>query len=189
MSDTPVEPSEKPEELGIETPPTSMMGILKRLGPGLIVAGSIVGSGELIATTKTGAEAGFWLLWLIVIGCVIKVFVQVEFGRYTISSGKTSLFGLNEVPGPAINYQLGGKNNRVNWIMWYWLLMTLASLAQLGGIVGGVGQALQISVPLTDQGRIYNDFTKVQTQLQVKETLIQQAYGKLIMISLTWKQG
>ena len=63
----------------IEEPPTSLFGILRRLGPGLIVAGSIVGSGELIATTKTGAEAGFWLLWLIIIGCVIKVFTQVEF--------------------------------------------------------------------------------------------------------------
>ena len=48
-----------------ETPPTAIGGMLRRLGHGLIVAGSIVGSGELIATTKTGAEAGFWLLWLI----------------------------------------------------------------------------------------------------------------------------
>lgn len=48
-----------------ENPPTNILGILGRLGPGLIIAGSIVGSGELIATTKTGAEAGFWLLWLI----------------------------------------------------------------------------------------------------------------------------
>ena len=69
---------------GIETPPNSIGGILWRLGPGLIVAGSIVGSGELILTTKTGAQAGFWLLWLIVIGCLIKVFVQVELGRKII---------------------------------------------------------------------------------------------------------
>ena len=64
-----------------EEPPTRLAGILRRLGPGLILAGGIVGSGELIATTKTGAEAGFWLLWLILIGCVIKVFVQIELGR------------------------------------------------------------------------------------------------------------
>ena len=75
---------------GIETPPTSMGGILMRLGPGLIVAGSIVGSGELIATTRTGAEAGFLLLWLIAIGCVIKVFAQVEFGRYSLVTGRTT---------------------------------------------------------------------------------------------------
>ena len=82
-----------------EAPPNTLFGILGRLGPGLIVAGSIVGSGELIATTKTGAEAGFWLLWLILIGCVIKVFAQVEMGRYSLVGGKTTMFGLNEVPG------------------------------------------------------------------------------------------
>ena len=119
------------------------------VGPGLIVAGSIVGSGELIATTKTGAEAGFGLLWLILLGCVIKVFAQIEFGRYAITSGKTTLQALDEVPGPRFR-------GRGNWLVWYWLIMWLASISQLGGIVGGVGQSLSISSPLTQQGRAYN---------------------------------
>lgn len=131
-------------------PPTKFTRILLSVGPGLIVAGSIVGSGELIATTKTGAEAGFSLLWLILIGCVIKVFAQIEFGRYAIISGKTTLVALDEVPGPRIK-------GRGNWLVWYWLLMWLASISQLGGIVGGVGQALSISTPITAQGRAYND--------------------------------
>ncbi|MBI1246760.1 transmembrane Mn(2+) transporter [bacterium] len=141
----------------------------------MIIAGSIVGSGELIATTKTGAEAGFALLWLIALGCVIKVFVQVEFGRYTITSGKTALDGLNELPGPAIRFRAWGQPYRVNWLMIYWLLMTLSSLAQLGGIVGGVGQALQISVPLTQQGRVFNEFAKAQADIQFQETIIRLA--------------
>ena len=72
-------------------PPTHPWRIVRSVGPGLIVAGSIVGSGELIATTKTGAEAGFSLLWLIILGCVVKVFAQIELGRYAIISGKTTL--------------------------------------------------------------------------------------------------
>ncbi|MCL5281906.1 MAG: hypothetical protein M1376_18585 [Planctomycetes bacterium] len=63
----------------------------------MIIAGSIVGSGELILTTKTGAEAGFWLLWLITIGCVIKVSTQIEFARHTITWGNTPLQALNAV--------------------------------------------------------------------------------------------
>ncbi|TWT30109.1 Divalent metal cation transporter MntH [Blastopirellula retiformator] len=160
--------------LRIETPPTSLGEILRRIGPGLIVAGSIVGSGELIATTKAGAEAGFWLLWLILIGCVIKVFVQVEFGRYTIYSGKTALHGMNEVPGPAISYRLVTPA-RVNWLMIYWFIMTAASIAQLGGIVGGVGQAMQMGLPLTEKGRYYNEFGDLQTRIRVTETLITRA--------------
>lgn len=123
----------------VESPPQTVRGILRRLGPGLIIAGSIVGSGELIATTKTGAQAGFWLLWLIVIGCVIKLFAQVEFGRYAISSGKTAMVAMNEVPGPRM---------RVNWLVGFWLIMFLFSLGQLGGILGGVGQALAMNLPI-----------------------------------------
>lgn len=149
------------EVITTEKPPTSILGIMRRLGPGLIVAGSIVGSGELIATTATGAAAGYWLLWLILIGCVIKVFVQVELGRYAIVNGKTTMSGMNEVPGPRIA--------GVNWLLWYYVLMFLASLAQLGGIVGGVGQALAISMPLTEAGRAFNEQVNDETEYRVAE--------------------
>lgn len=125
---------------GTEEPPQSFFGILKRLGPGLIIAGSIVGSGELIATTKTGAQAGITLLWLIIVGCVIKVFVQIELGRYTIGHGETTLAALDQVPGPRF---------RVGWIVWFWLAMMFIGVGQLGGIVGGVGQAAALAIPLT----------------------------------------
>ncbi len=85
-------------------------------------------------TTKTGAEAGISLLWLIIVGCLVKVFVQLEFGRYTISQGETTLSSLNRVPGPRI---LG-----INWVVLWWAVMMFATVGQLGGIVGGVGQSL-----------------------------------------------
>lgn len=161
---SPREDHPPPEErLPVEeaiAPPTTVSGILRRLGPGLIIAGSIVGSGELIATTKTGAEAGFWLLWLIIVGCVIKVFVQVELGRDAVVRGKTTMDALAEVPGP-------GLPGRGNWLVWYYFLMFAASVGQLGGIVGGVGQALAISVPLTAQGRAYNQYVELETKLAV----------------------
>ena len=75
---TPTTPDSTSVNSDIQEPPTSFGGIFRKLGPGLIIAASIVGSGELIATTKTGAQAGISLLWLIVVGCVIKVFVQIE---------------------------------------------------------------------------------------------------------------
>ena len=152
--------SDKPSKSDSSTldPPTTLLGILRNLGPGLIIAGSIVGSGELIATTATGATAGIWLLWLIIIGCVIKVFVQVEFGRVAISSGQTTMTALDTVPGPRIR-------RRGNWLIWYWFLMFMASIAQLGGIVGGVGQALSIGIPVTTYGREYNDFAVAETRL------------------------
>ncbi|MEM7235963.1 MAG: hypothetical protein AAF517_27595, partial [Planctomycetota bacterium] len=149
----------------IQPPPQSFRKMMLYLGPGLIIAGNIVGSGELIATTQTGAQAGFWLLWLIFIGCIIKVFTQVELGRFTIIRGKTTMAGLNEVPGPRI-----GK--RGNWLVWYWLAMFLVSLGQLGGIVGGVGQALSITIPLTENGKKYNEIVDARTDYLVKKSLV-----------------
>ena len=145
MSTTSLDPQQSATQASLRArdavePPRDALGILKRLGPGLIIAASIVGSGELIATTKTGAQAGIALLWLIIIGCVIKVFAQVEFGRYAISEGETTLAALDRVPGPRY---------RAGWLVWCWLAMAFCTIGQLGGIVGGVGQSLAITFPLS----------------------------------------
>ncbi|HEU4456259.1 MAG TPA: hypothetical protein VFR81_24550, partial [Longimicrobium sp.] len=146
------------DETQPQEPPRTLGATLAQLGPGMIIAGSIVGSGELIATTKVGAEAGFLLLWLIILGCVIKVFAQVEFGRYAITWGRTPLRALDEVPGPRL---------RVNWLIWYWAAMTLLIVSQQGGIVGGVGQALAIAQPLTDAGVEYGTLHDALTRARV----------------------
>src|SRR5688572_33470032 len=86
----------------VKPAPTDFVGILRQLGPGLIISAVIVGSGELIVTPKVGAENGFSLLWFIVFGCCIKVFVQVELGRFAISKGMTTLEGMNLMPGPRL---------------------------------------------------------------------------------------
>ena len=142
--------SEKEEAIDA---PTDWWGIMKRLGPGLIIAGSIVGSGELIATTKTGAQAGIALLWLIIVGCLIKVFVQIELGRYSISRGETTLDALNHVPGPRLKFLDTQGKKSPNWILWFWLIMSLCTIGQLGGIVGGVGQALALTLPINGDYR------------------------------------
>lgn len=124
---------------GAQEPPTTLGGIVLKLGPGLILVGNIVGSGELIATPRLSAEAGYYFLWLILFSCVIKVFFQIEIGRYAVSEGRTTLESLNELPGP---------RQGVNWLLWYWLAMMCASLVQSGGMCGGVAQALRIAAPI-----------------------------------------
>jgi Mn2+/Fe2+ NRAMP family transporter len=120
--------------------PTTLRASLRYLGPGMVVAAGLVGSGELIATTKAGAQAGIALLWVIIIGCVIKVFVQIELGRYTVSNNETTLSALNRVPGPRLG---------ANWLLWLWLIMMTTTYGLLAGILGGVGQALAMTLPIT----------------------------------------
>ena len=141
----------------VHEPPVHWLGILSHLGPGLIIAASIVGSGELIATTITGAKAGLSLLWLIILGCVIKVFAQIEIGRFTIASGTPTLSALNQVPGPRIP-------GRGNWLIWYWFFMWFCSIGQLGAIVGGVGQTLALVQPMTQQGREFQEIATLESQ-------------------------
>ncbi len=111
---------------------------IRQIGPGLILAASIVGTGELINTTSLGAKAGFSLLWLILLSCVIKVFVQVELGRYAITHGKTTLAAFDTLPGPRLG---------VSWLCWLWLLMMLTTQAQIAAMEGTVGQAAHMAFP------------------------------------------
>ena len=51
-SNSPASPDRRIQDDIIE-PPTGFLTVLKQIGPGLIIAANIVGSGELIMTTKT----------------------------------------------------------------------------------------------------------------------------------------
>ena len=113
----------------LRSPPRSLREMVAYLGPGLIISANIVGSGELIVTTQLGARAGFILLWFIVFSCLIKVFVQIELGRYAVSEGVTTLAALNRLPGPRV---------LVSWILWLWVAMYVGTLFQMSGMVGGM---------------------------------------------------
>ena len=74
------------------------------------------------------------MLWFIIFGCMVKVLLQVELGRYTILNGKTTLDAFDSVPGPRF---------KVSWLVWCWLLMFVATFVQLSGIVGGIAGVLR----------------------------------------------
>jgi len=126
----------RPEDV-IE-PPKTFFDTLKRIGPGMILAASIVGSGELIATTTLGAKVGYTAMWIIILSCLIKPIVQAELGRYVIATGETGLAGFNRVPGPRA---------KVNWIVWAWGAMTLMTMMQIGAMFGGVSQVMNLLIP------------------------------------------
>jgi Mn2+/Fe2+ NRAMP family transporter len=64
------------------------------------VAGSVIGAGELINTPQRAATYGFTILWAIVLSCLLKYWLQVEFGRFCIASRLTTIEALNTLPGP-----------------------------------------------------------------------------------------
>ena len=117
----------------IKAPPSGWRNIGRQLGPGLIISATVVGSGELIIAPKLGATVGFTLLWFIILGCGLKVFVQVELGRYAITRGLTTLEAMDTVPGPRLV---------VSWLTWLWLFMYVALVFQVAGMIGGLADIL-----------------------------------------------
>jgi Mn2+/Fe2+ NRAMP family transporter len=124
---------------GIKEPPSGWGESLKYLGPGLILSASIVGSGELIATTTLGATAGFAILWMVIFSTLVKVAVQIELARWTILTGEPALTGYNKVPP---------KIGPVGWVNALWFIMALSKVLQIGGIVGGTAIALSALFPI-----------------------------------------
>ncbi|MGC3946889.1 MAG: Nramp family divalent metal transporter [Chryseolinea sp.] len=123
----------------VKEPPHTFAGRLKFLGPGFILSASIVGSGELIATTTLGATAGFHAFWIIVVSCLAKVAVQLEFGKHTILTGRTAMQCFNSLPG----MRLG----RGHWSIWVILTLILLKIIQLGGMIGSTAIVLKLLVP------------------------------------------
>jgi manganese transport protein len=123
----------------IEEPPARFFASLRRIGPGMVLAASIVGSGELIATTTLGAQAGYTALWVVLLSCLVKPVIQAELGRYTIATGETGLEALNQIPGP--------RAARLNWLVWAWAVMVVGTQLQVGAMYGGVSQTMHLIIP------------------------------------------
>lgn len=123
----------------IEEPPRSFAGTMRRIGPGMLLTAAIVGTGELIATTRLGAEVGFVMLWAIIGSCLIKTVVQAVWGRYTIATGETGLSAMNHFPGP--------RMFNVNWVVWGWAAMTLLAITLIGAMYAGVAQVAARAIP------------------------------------------
>lgn len=120
-------------------PPTTFVGRVRRLGPGMILSAAVVGSGELILTTTLGARAGFVLLWLIIIATTVKVWVQMELARLSILSGKPAL---------ELYSHVGPTTRRGGWINYLWIGMDFTKMFQRGGIIGGTAAACSILLPI-----------------------------------------
>jgi manganese transport protein len=114
---------------------------LRFLGPGFILSASVVGSGELISTTALGAKVGFTTLWVILVSCLVKIVLQLEFGRQSIIRGETAMNLMNRLPGPRFGRQ------KVSWTAWSWFVLWMFKPLQLGGIIGGVAIILHIAFP------------------------------------------
>ncbi|MDJ1134592.1 Nramp family divalent metal transporter [Streptomyces iconiensis] len=65
----------------------------KMIGPGMVVAATGVGAGDLVATLIAGSKFGYTLLWAAVIGCIVKIALAEATGRWHLATGRTIFDG------------------------------------------------------------------------------------------------
>ncbi|MFE1951397.1 Nramp family divalent metal transporter, partial [Streptomyces sp. NPDC059524] len=65
----------------------------RHIGPGIVVAATGVGAGDLVATLIAGSNFGYTLLWAAVIGCVVKISLAEACGRWHLATGRTLFDG------------------------------------------------------------------------------------------------
>lgn len=143
------------------------------LGPSIIIAAAVVGTGELVIAPRLGATVGLSALWLILLGCVIKVFVQEEIGRHTILTGESTLEALNRVPG---------RIGPMSWAAWCWLPLLFAGTLSMGGVLAGAVQSLLL-LNASLQGWLLAGIITITTALVLlagRYGLIESASGLMV---------
>ena len=117
------------------SPPKTLRGKLKLIGPGIILAAAAIGSGELILTPRAGALFGLSIAWIILLSVVYKLFLTLGLARYTIATGEDIFVGFSHLPGPRF------------WFVWIMGVIYLVGAVGYSGISLACGSALYALFP------------------------------------------
>ena len=74
-------------------PPTRAREVLAILGPGLVLAATGVGVGDLVAAAVSGSRFGFALVWAVLAGAIVKFVLSEGLARWQLATGTTLLEG------------------------------------------------------------------------------------------------
>lgn len=64
-----------------------MKNIVKYIGPGIVVAATGIGAGDMIAATVGGSLYGYAILWAVVLGAILKYVLNEGIGRWQLQTG------------------------------------------------------------------------------------------------------
>ncbi|WP_050989230.1 Nramp family divalent metal transporter [Corallococcus macrosporus] len=73
--------------------PPAGLSWMARFGPGMLVAATGVGAGDLLTASLGGSAVGMSILWAAVVGAVLKSFLNEGIARWQLATGTTVLEG------------------------------------------------------------------------------------------------
>ncbi len=114
------------------------VSFLKLAGPGLVVAATGIGSGDVVSATVGGARYGVVLLWAIVAGAFFKFVLSEGIARWQLATGKTALEGWADHLPAWVKY----------YFLAYLILWTVAVSAALTNATGlGISNLTNGAIP------------------------------------------
>lgn len=84
--------------------PASRKALLAVVGPGLLVAATGVGAGDLATAGFTGSILGTAVLWAVVVGGVLKFVLNEGLARWQLATGQTLLEGVARHFGEVVGW-------------------------------------------------------------------------------------
>jgi Mn2+/Fe2+ NRAMP family transporter len=111
------------------------LSFLKLAGPGLVVAATGIGSGDVVAGTVSGANYGVVLLWAIIVGAFFKYVLTEGIARWQLATGTTALEGWATHLPAWVKYYFGVY--LVLWTVAVTAALTNATGLGLANLTGG----------------------------------------------------
>jgi Mn2+/Fe2+ NRAMP family transporter len=84
--------------------PTTLGSRLRYVGPGIVIAVTGVGAGDMVSSLVAGTDFGMVLIWAVVLGALLKWFLTEGIGRWYMASGQTILQGWHALGRGATYY-------------------------------------------------------------------------------------
>jgi Mn2+/Fe2+ NRAMP family transporter len=93
-------------EVPVSTPhiPSGFGGKLKLVGPGIVLAATGVGAGDMVTSLVAGTRFGTTFVWAIVLGALIKFSLVEGMGRWYMATGQTIVQGWHSISRWASGY-------------------------------------------------------------------------------------
>src|SRR6478672_9103805 len=84
-----------------EPAPLKARNLLALIGPGLVLAGGSIGTGEWVMGPKTAAQYHGALMWIVLLSIGAQIVLNTEVMRYTLCTGEPIMTGfMRTKPGP-----------------------------------------------------------------------------------------
>jgi len=104
-----------------------IVSILAVFGPGLFIIGYNMGTGSITTMSKSGADHGMGLFWVLVLASIFTYVMMVAYGKVTLVTGRTALYNV--------------KNSfKHGWVLALYIMIALIT-GELLAVIGLMGIA------------------------------------------------